>query len=287
MRGTARGFGIHQGYEFLCYHLVSILSVFVLLGPSASASTERAFPHIGTAGYGYDLIAYIRLNSVEGPLDEDEADVPKYDRLKHFGGWKVHTSNDRCSRTRELVLFRQADSQVPVNTNEHCRVLSGRWADPYTGHTFTNPLDLQIDHVVPLRHAYYAGAHNWRPAERCHYANFIGNSFHLMAVSGRENMSKGDKSPQYYMPPNPQFQCEYLSNWMKIKIIWRLWSSTSEVRSIENRFATANCPAWMRYISIEDLRSQREAASQPIRSCHRFEQNQLDDEAMEFLRPAS
>lgn len=301
MRGSAQGHGVRGDIGRL--RSFSIFSVYVLIlglfvslcASTGVAALERQpeWPRLAPrTAYGYDLIAFIRLNSVQGPLEDLDPSIPKYDRRYHFGGWRIHKSREKCSRTREVVLFRQADPNVPVRTNENCRVLSGMWLDPYTGQIFTNPLDLHIDHVVPLRHAYYAGAHAWRPALRCHYSNYIYNSFHLRAVYSRANMSKGDRTPDQYMPPNRSFRCEYLSDWMKIKIIWQLWSTIEEVQAIETQFAAENCPTWMRFISINELETQREIASQPIPSCLRFEatreeDDQSDDRLPKALQPAS
>jgi len=279
MRGNARGHGVRGSNGWL--QVYSVYFVYILiLGLSASLATAETPSRLSRpelplatarATYGYDLIAYIRLNSVQGPLEDTDPSIPKYNRREHFGGWRIHRPREKCSRTREVVLFRQADPNVPVRTNENCRVTSGLWLDPYSGKFISNPLEIHIDHVVPLRHAYYAGAYAWRPALRCHYSNYIYNSYHLVAVSGRENMSKGDKTPEHYLPPNKHFHCEYLSGWMKIKIIWHLWSTVDEVQAIENQFAAANCPTWMRFISFEEYETQRDMASRPIPSCLRFE----------------
>lgn len=293
MRGIAQGHGVRGSNGWL--QVLSVYFVCVLaLGLSASSGAAETPSHLPQAvlpptpvrsTYGYDLIAYIRLNSVKGPLEEANPSIPKYDRREHFGGWRIHRPREKCSRTREVVLFRQADPAVPVRTNENCRVISGMWLDPYTGRIITNPLELHIDHVVPLRHAYYAGAYAWRPSLRCHYSNYIYNSYHLVAVSGRENMSKGDRTPEHYLPPNRQYHCEYLSGWMKIKIIWHLWSTVEEVQAIENQFAAANCPAWMRFIPFNEYETQREIASRPIPSCLRFEAAKEEEDSGDDRAP--
>ncbi len=37
-----------------------------------------------------------------------------------------------------------------------CTVQAGTWIDPYTGRTFTAAGDLNVDHIVPLKHAHEA-----------------------------------------------------------------------------------------------------------------------------------
>jgi len=60
----------------------------------------------------------------------------------------IDADND-CQSTRNEVL--KAESVIPVSfkTNSKCKVASGKWIDPYTGRTFNNPGQLDIDHVVP------------------------------------------------------------------------------------------------------------------------------------------
>jgi len=47
-----------------------------------------------------------------------------------------------------------------------CVVESDRWLDPYTKRTYTDPLGIDIDHLVPLANAYRSGASEWDEAER-------------------------------------------------------------------------------------------------------------------------
>jgi len=293
MRGNARGHGVRWDYGRLQFF--TICFVYLILGLSVSIAGAKSNETLGEgkprslrmaprSAYGYDLIAYIRLNSIEGSLENADPSIPRYDRREHFGGWRIHRSREKCSRTREVVLFRQALPDAKIETNEHCRVTAGAWIDPYSGREITNPRDLHIDHVVPLQHAYYAGAYSWRPALRCHYTNYIYNTYHLLAVYGRENVKKGERTPAHYIPPNPEFRCEYLSGWMKIKIIWQLWSTVEEVQAIESQFVAENCPDWMRYISVSEYEEQRKIASNPIPSCLRFEK-QKEKEAAKRRQP--
>ena len=39
----------------------------------------------------------------------------------------------------------------------NCRVVAGEWLGPYTGKRFHTVRDLDIDHIVPLKHAYESG----------------------------------------------------------------------------------------------------------------------------------
>ena len=52
-----------------------------------------------------------------------------------------------------------AESKVPVSfkTDDECNVEEGLWSDPFTGQDFTNPGDLDVDHMVPLQNAHRSG----------------------------------------------------------------------------------------------------------------------------------
>jgi hypothetical protein len=217
------------------------------------------------------LIDYLRSNLTTARR------VPEYDRLSDFGGW-AYPDSQTCRNTRAHVLVRDADSKTEIKyTNgSECSVATGLWHDPYTGRDFRRARDLDIDHVVPLHHAWLTGAARWKPDRRCHYANFMKNSIHLLAVSSSENRMKGDRGPDSYMPPNSAEQCTYLTKWMMIKTIWQLTATASEVQAIEQTFATNNCPAQSNFISATDLQQQRDLSDDTIPVCVGFHGQSFD-----------
>jgi len=64
------------------------------------------------------------------------------------------------------------------------------WIDPYTGMTFSQASDLDIDHVVPLAHAHRTGGANWSREQKGQFANDSDNP---LAVDDRTNQVKSDK----------------------------------------------------------------------------------------------
>ncbi len=63
-----------------------------------------------------------------------------------------------CRDTRAEVLA--AESLTPVRYDGRgCKVVAGRWFDPFTGRTLTDPSMIDIDHRVPLAEAHRSGAH--------------------------------------------------------------------------------------------------------------------------------
>jgi len=175
----------------------------------------------------------IEKKQVQFPLPAE-----KYDRQKQFGGWINFKDDMSCLDTRGLVLKRDSRDTVAV---VNCRVMQGRWFDPYTEKTFESSSQIQIDHVVPLKHAYMTGAYEWTNHKRCQFANYMGNEFHLRSVNGTENLRKGDRSPREYVPPNQKFTCEYVKNWLEIKYLWSLRLTPKEVVRIHEIVDVSQC----------------------------------------------
>lgn len=144
--------------------------------------------------------------------DSDE----KYDR-DDWGSW-IDEDGDGLN-TRHEVLAEESLIKPVISNN---KVVSGKWFDKYTGKYFTNPSDLDIDHLVPLKNAYISGASNWSKKKKNRYYNYLKYDNHLIAVSKSANRNKSDKSPVEWLPPNKEYQCEYVREWYKIKTAWGL-----------------------------------------------------------------
>ena len=144
--------------------------------------------------------------------------VVPYDRAL-YGGWR--DADGDCQDTRQEVLI--AESVTPVQLNSTgCRVVSGEWHDPFTGQTFTNPSNLDIDHVVPLAEVHRSGGSSWSPERRRSYSNDLSYPGTLIAVSASANRSKGDRDPADWLPPNEGFHCGYVTAWVLAKGYWGL-----------------------------------------------------------------
>jgi hypothetical protein len=187
-----------------------------------------------------------------------------YDRKKHFGGWIHRTDDQSCLDTRGLVLVR--DSQKPVQTSS-CRVLTGEWYDPYTDNSYSTSSNIQIDHVVPLKHAYMTGAFEWDNKKRCQYANYMGNNFHLLSVYGSENMRKGDRGPHEYLPPNQKFTCQYLKDWLEIKYLWSLRLTPKETLKINQIITQEHCDSNTFQVPRSDIAEQIKIMKQTENIC--------------------
>ena len=191
----------------------------------------------------------------------------KYNRTAHFGRWINDPTDDSCFNTRHKVLERDSDTTPTTKPNNHCKVASGHWLDPYTNTDFYEAKYLQIDHLVPLKNAYDSGAWKWSKQMRCLYANYMGNLFHLVTVSGHENMSKSDKGPDQYMPPEPSIQCEYLNQWLAIKAIWGLTMPATEARSIQQQIQNLGCQRQQFAMTKQFLQEQRRTIQNSQQIC--------------------
>ncbi|TAM48246.1 MAG: HNH endonuclease [Gammaproteobacteria bacterium] len=145
-----------------------------------------------------------------------------------------------CQDTRQEVLIRDADAKVAYQDEDHCKVEASAWKDPYTGKTFTNPKDLDVDHVVPLKNAHESGAWTWSAERKKQYANYLQYEKHLLAVSASENRKKADKGPDRYMPPNAAYHCEYVRIWTKIKRDWELEMTEAEGEKVQQILENCN-----------------------------------------------
>lgn len=122
--------------------------------------------------------------------------------------WR-HWVGSPCSVRRE-ILIRDGEDVEYTTENNTCQIISGTWEDPYGGDTYTNPLELDIDHVVALSYAARHGGQEWDKAKKEKFANDPSN---LFAVSASENRKKSDDGPSEYMPKR-DFRCTFAKTWI-------------------------------------------------------------------------
>lgn len=136
-----------------------------------------------------------------------------------------------CQDTRHEILISQADGNIDYKTRRQCKVKAGLWLGPYSAEVFYSPSDLDVDHVVPLKHAHISGGADWSKEKKRKFANDMGN---LLAVKARQNRKKGSRDPSKWMPPNQNFWCNYINIWVSIKNKYGLRYSKAEVLKIES-----------------------------------------------------
>lgn len=213
---------------------------------------------------------YSLLNWVEHTRRQP-LQIESYDRPAQFGRWINDPNDDVCFNTRAKVLVRDSKKAVVFKDTNHCVVESGSWNDPYTKTTFSESSEIQIDHLVPLKNAYLSGAYKWNFRARCLYANYLGEDFHLLSVSGTENMKKGERTPAEYMPPNSSYACTYVRNWLAVKMLWGLTMTVAEADAISEVLSENDCAESDFRISAAELKAQRQFVKDNIDLCEKID----------------
>lgn len=155
-----------------------------------------------------------------------------YSRAR-FPHWREAGRN--CD-VRDTVLKRDGDG-IRLNG---CNVVGGRWVSAYDKRTFTDPSDVDIDHMVPLANAWRSGADKWNDERRGDFANDLTRP-QLRAVSATSNRAKGDQDPSQWKPANRAFWCEYAADWIAVKHFWQLRVTVAEKAALSDMLDT--CPA--------------------------------------------
>jgi hypothetical protein len=158
-----------------------------------------------------------------------------YDRDKFVHWWDG--DDDGCDTRAEVLI---AESAIPATVASGCRVIRGHWHSYYDRATWTNPSDVDIDHVVALAEAWHSGALSWTGKQRRSYANDLGDGRTLVAITDSVNQSKGDRDPSDWLPPRRDAVCQYVRQWVVVKVRWRLTVDAREKDVL--RFLATGCP---------------------------------------------
>lgn len=138
-----------------------------------------------------------------------------YER-EQFEHW-IDADGDGCSTREEVLLIEATD---PVTVSGSCTVEEGRWFSYYDRQEWTDPADVDIDHLVPLSEAWASGARRWRAKVRTRFANDLRDRRSLVAVTDNINQSKSDRDPADWLPDYGR--CRYVREWVTVKHRWRL-----------------------------------------------------------------
>ncbi|WP_369228952.1 HNH endonuclease family protein [Streptomyces sp. R21] len=158
-----------------------------------------------------------------------------YERTK-FRHW-IDADHNGCS-TRSEVLLEEAVTAPEQGAN--CQLTGGTWYSPYDDTYFTQARALDIDHLVPLAEAWDSGASAWSAKEREAYANDLGDSRALIAVSAASNRSKSDQDPATWQPPAAGYRCTYATDWVSVKTRWNLAIDPAEQAALTDTLG--GCP---------------------------------------------
>jgi len=216
--------------------MMRLLRLVVLLAAAALAASNGAPATAATTVSGTGLQLLARLPTA--------AEHPSGYARTLFIHW-IDADRDGCN-TRNHVLIAEARTTPRIGSG--CSVAAS-WRSVYDGLATTSASSFDIDHVVALKEAWDSGAWAWVSARRQAYANDLGDSRSLRAVSAASNRSKSDRDPAQWLPPLASFRCTYATDWVVVKVRWRLTVDTAE-RAALKRILTA-CPA--RTVSVTVL----------------------------------
>lgn len=217
---------------FLALLMASLMSTCRGVG----AMMQRANESHSSRNVDTSAVADGTLSDLDKLTVNDNPTPPeKYNRVEQFGpAWK-DVDHNGCD-TRNDILDR--DLTVKDKRNA-CVVTAGQLADPYSGKQIDfNKKDaskVQIDHIVALENAWQSGAYNLTQEDREALANDPDN---LLAVNGHDNMAKGSKSADQWMPPNSAYACTYASKQVQIKSRYALTVTTPEKQALADALAT-------------------------------------------------
>ena len=164
--------------------------------------------------------------------------IPQYDR----GDWSHWRDADRdCQNARQEALIAESLAAVVYESGDRCRVETGEWFGAYTGESFTDPSELDIDHMVPLANAHKSGGWAWSKERKRDYANDLSYPNHLIAVNASANRQKGSKGPEDWKP-RAEYWCQYAIDWIAIKNRWGLTATSGEADALRDMLATCKEP---------------------------------------------
>jgi len=149
----------------------------------------------------------------------DARPMKGYSRNK-FSHWRSTGKN--CD-VRDTVLERDGKN-IELSG---CNVVGGTWVSVYDNKTLSEPLQVDIDHMVPLANAWRSGADEWNDKDRSDFANDLDRP-QLFAVSASSNRSKGDQDPSQWKPANREYWCQYAGDWVAVKHHWKLSVTAAE-----------------------------------------------------------
>lgn len=196
--------------------------------PTATPTPEQIAAEPGTA------LALLATIPVKG-----SAPGTGYDRVGHFGESWIDVDGNGCD-TRNDILQRDLTN---LALDGSCTVLTGDFADPYTGAQIefqrgvNTSILVQIDHVVALKDAWRTGAQQLSQDQRIALAN---DPINLRASDGSANGQKSDSNAASWLPSNKGFRCEYIARQVSTKAAYGLWVVPAERDAMQRVLET--CP---------------------------------------------
>lgn len=187
---------------------------------------------VGTGAHATTPVSYKDATTALNTLKVADEVRTGYKRtlFKHWVG-----TGNGCDSRKSVII---SEAIVKPKVEAGCKIIGGEWLSVYDNVKVTDAGKLDVDHMVPLAEAWDSGASAWDAKKKEMYANDQTDPRHLIAVTGASNRSKSDQDPAEWMPTNKSYTCEYLTNWVSIKIRWGLSVDKKEKDFIINNLKT-------------------------------------------------
>ncbi len=194
--------------------------------PETLSSTDAVY-----SPYTFFMKTLIAVLVVLFSCTQELAKKPKYDR-KAYPHWSDLDKD--CQNTRQEILISRSLTPVELN-RKGCTVVRGEWKDYYYPQVHTQAKAVDIDHLIPLKHAHEVGASGWGRAQREAFANDPDN---LVITERRYNRQKGAKSIAQWLPVGRDYACRYIQDWVRLKKKYQLALTPPEQNTID----ASGCP---------------------------------------------
>ena len=190
--------------------------------PESSASPVTQETEVETDEFSQLLLALTIEPEVTSGYDRDL-----------FRHW-IDADGDGCNARREVLIAEAIEAPV---IGDRCELIGGLWYSAFDGVFTDDDSSFDVDHMVPLKEAWDSGANEWSSERRRAFANDLDLPASLIAVSASSNRSKSDRDPADWLPPLASYHCQYVEDWVRIKVKWELSVDQSEFAAIRSVLA--------------------------------------------------
>lgn len=144
--------------------------------------------------------------------------------------WRHWLDSDKdCQNTRSEMLIKENLGVLTFTNRKKCTVKTGKWSDFYYNDYLYEAKDIDVDHVVPLKHAADIGGQLWTDDLKAQFANDPDN---LVLTYKKFNRQKGAKTITEWLPSNREYACKYAKRWQLVKNKYKLPISNEEKSTI-------------------------------------------------------
>lgn len=164
-------------------------------------------------------------------------------------GWASDVDDNGCDTRNDALRRDLKDLEIEAGTNG-CVVAAGDLDDDYLGESSAferGSANLGIDLIVSGSNAWQTGASSMSVDELQEFGN---DPLNLLTVSAKVIRQKSSGDAAAWLPPNEDFQCEYVSRQIAVKHKYGLWVAAAEKDAMEAALDTcADQPAFTKAVA--------------------------------------